>query len=92
MRMHIILDDAWARSIDRVAGPRGRSRFVREAIRVALDQAQRWELIRKAAGAIGDRGHEWNDDPAAWVRAQRRGDRRRGGLLSRRHAGHRQPH
>lgn len=28
--------------------------------------------VRAASGSIGDHGHEWDDDPAAWVREQRR--------------------
>jgi hypothetical protein len=44
-----------------------------------LDDEQRWELIEPAFGSIPDTGHEWDDDPAAWVRAQRHGDERRVG-------------
>jgi metal-responsive CopG/Arc/MetJ family transcriptional regulator len=77
--MHIQLEDAWVRRIDRVAGARGRSRFVREAIRVALEQTQRWDLIEAAAGVISSADHDWDANPSAWVRAQRRGDRRRVG-------------
>ncbi|HEY6749622.1 MAG TPA: hypothetical protein VI357_28385 [Mycobacteriales bacterium] len=29
------------------------------------------EALRQAFGSIGDDGHEWDDDPAAWVRDQR---------------------
>jgi len=77
MRMHIDLDDDLVARIDRVAGPRGRSRFVRRAIETALDRRQRWELIASARGAIPEGAHEWDDDPAEWVRRQRRGDHRR---------------
>ena len=28
----------------------------------------RWEDIEAARGTIPDSGHEWDDDPAAWVR------------------------
>lgn len=34
---------------------------------------------RMAFGTIADSGHEWDDDPAAWVHAQRRADERRVG-------------
>ena len=37
----------------------------------------RWEDIEAALGTIPDSGHEWDDDPAAWVRRQRRSDPRR---------------
>ena len=79
MRMHIEMDDDVVRQIDVVAGQRGRTRFVREAVLTALDQRQRAELIRSARGTIADTGHEWDGDPAAWVHAQRRSQRRRVG-------------
>ena len=73
------MDEELLGRIDAVAGKRGRSRFVRDAVAAALEHADRLELILSARGAIPDRGHDWDDDPAAWVRAQRRGDRRRVG-------------
>lgn len=79
MRMHIELDDDLVKEIDDIAGRRGRSRFVRDAIERALDWERRWDLIMSARGAISDRGHEWDDDPAAWVRQQRRLDPKRVG-------------
>jgi predicted transcriptional regulator len=75
--MHLELEDDLVRRIDAVAGPRGRSRFVREAVVVALDQRQRAELIRSARGAIDAEGHDWDQDPAKWVQGQRRAERRR---------------
>jgi metal-responsive CopG/Arc/MetJ family transcriptional regulator len=65
--------------IDALAGDRGRSQFVRDAIVAALDQGDRLERIRSARGAITAKGHDWDADLAAWVRAQRRGDLRRVG-------------
>ncbi|HEY3241048.1 MAG TPA: hypothetical protein VGL92_15880 [Acidimicrobiia bacterium] len=65
--------------IDRRVGPRRRSSFITDAIRRALDDEQRWELIESAVGTISSTGHEWDDDPAGWVAAQRRGDERRVG-------------
>ena len=69
--MHITLEDELVRELDRRVGPRRRSLFIAAAIRQALDDARRWELIEQAAGSIEDGGHEWDLDPAAWVRAQR---------------------
>ncbi|MGH2758191.1 MAG: CopG family transcriptional regulator [Actinomycetota bacterium] len=77
MRMHIELDDELVTRIDAIAGDRGRSRFIRRAIMRALDHANRWDLIESAYGSIAERGHDWDNDPAAWVRQQRRADRRR---------------
>ena len=79
MRMHLELDDELVAKVDELAGPRGRSAFVRTAIERAVQQELRWSNIRAAAGTIGDHGHEWDGDPAGWVREQRRGDERRAG-------------
>jgi predicted transcriptional regulator len=77
MRLHITLDDDLVRELDRRAGARRRSAFIAHAIEQALDDDRRWELLEAALGAIRDRGHEWDEDSAAWVRAQRRNDERR---------------
>ena len=79
MRMHIELDDELIAQVDALSGPRGRSAFVRSAIERAVQQERRWSAIGSAAGAIADHGHDWDDDPAAWVRDQRRSDSRRAG-------------
>jgi hypothetical protein len=44
-----------------------------------LTDEQRWELIESGFGAIPDEGHEWDADPAEWVRHQRFQDERRVG-------------
>ena len=79
MRVHIDLDEALIRRIDEAAGPRARSAFIREAIQKALDQKLRLRAFRSAAGSIPDEGHEWDADPAEWVRRQRFGDPNRVG-------------
>ena len=40
---------------------------------------RRWDEIEGSLGAIADTGHEWDDDPAEWVRKQRHSDPRRSG-------------
>ena len=65
--------------MDRRVGPRRRSAFIADLIRREIDNDKRWEDITSALGALADTGHEWDDDPAAWVREQRRGDARRSG-------------
>jgi Arc/MetJ family transcription regulator len=77
MRLHIELDDELVERVDRVSGPRGRSRFIRDAVAWAIENASRAELLRSSFGSIKDSGHEWDADPASWVRDQRRSDRRR---------------
>jgi predicted transcriptional regulator len=79
MRLHIELADELVADVDQLAGPRGRSAFVRAAIEQAVLQARRWSDIESAAGTIADEGHDWDADPAAWVREQRRADARRAG-------------
>lgn len=79
MRIHIALDDDLVAELDRRAGARRRSAFVAEIVRRALDDERRWDEIATSLGALADGGHDWDGDPAAWVRAQRRGDPRRDG-------------
>jgi len=79
MRVHISLDDSLVEALDRRVGSRERSRFIAEAVRRALDDQQRWELIEAAVAGLEGGSHGWDDDPAAWVRAQRRGERARVG-------------
>jgi len=67
------------RELDRRVGPRRRSAFVAQAVEDALDDERRWDLIESSLGAIPGDGHEWDDDPASWVRKQRRADVRRVG-------------
>jgi hypothetical protein len=77
--MHITLDAELVRELDRRVGPRRRSAFIAEAVRRALDDERRWELIESALGSIAEEGHEWDEGADSWVRAQRRGDSRRVG-------------
>lgn len=79
MRVHIALDDHLVAELDRRVGPRRRSSFIAELVRQGLQHEQRWDDIESALGAIGDSGHDWDADPAAWVRAQRHADGRRTG-------------
>lgn len=71
MRIHIALDDELVAELDRRAGVRRRSAFLVELIRRGLDDERRWDDIEAALGRLPDTGHEWDDDPAAWVREQR---------------------
>jgi metal-responsive CopG/Arc/MetJ family transcriptional regulator len=79
MRVHIELDDSLVQEIDQRAGSRNRSDYIRRAIAAALHESRRWDMIQSAAGTITASGHDWDDDPAGWVRSQRRGDARRVG-------------
>jgi len=79
MRVHITLSDELVSELDRRVGARGRSAFIAGAVREALEDERRWELIESAVGSIDDQGHAWDDDPAAWVREQRSADTSRVG-------------
>jgi hypothetical protein len=79
MRLHISLDDEIVAALDARVGRRQRSAFIAEAVRRALDERRRWDEIEAALGALPDTGHEWDEDPAAWVREQRRSDTRAAG-------------
>lgn len=79
MRLHISVDEDLVKELDRRVGRRRRSGFIAATIRRALDDEARWKDILGALGEIPDRGHDWDADPAAWVRGQRRGDVRRTG-------------
>lgn len=77
--MHITLDDELVAELDRRVGRGQRSAFVASLIRRALEDQRRWDDIEAALGGLSDTGHDWDDDPATWVRAQRASDARRVG-------------
>lgn len=77
MRMHIDLDPQLVRRIDAAAGPRRRTEFIRQAVEAALSRQERAALIASGRGALSSARHDWDDDPADWVRSQRRTSRRR---------------
>jgi Arc/MetJ family transcription regulator len=79
MRLHITLDDALVEELDQRAGVRRRSAYIAEIIRRSLDDERRWDELERSLGSLADEGHEWDDDPADWVRRQRRSDDRRAG-------------
>jgi len=79
MRVHINLDDELVRELDRRAGARGRSAYITATLRRALEDERRWEQLAAAVGALEGSEHAWDEDPAEWVRDQRRSDLRRVG-------------
>lgn len=79
MRLHIVLDDDLVKQLDAHAGKGGRSRFIVDAVRRRLADERRWDSLLAAAGSVEDGGHDWDDDPAEWVAAQRRSDSTRVG-------------
>lgn len=78
MRVHISLSDEVLASLDQRVGARERSAFIEKAVRRALDELSRHDAMQAALGSIEDSGHEWDEDPAMWVREQRADHRRAG--------------
>ena len=74
MRVHITLDDELVDQLDRRVGRRRRSAFISATVRMALDDERRWDDIEAGVGALAERKHDWDADPAGWVRAQRSSD------------------
>jgi predicted transcriptional regulator len=79
MRLHIMLDDAVVAELDARVGARQRSRFIADAVRRALDDERRRSEIEAGLGTVADGGHDWDEDPAGWVREQRAAGQRRAG-------------
>jgi metal-responsive CopG/Arc/MetJ family transcriptional regulator len=77
MRVHITLHEDVVRELDRRVGHRRRSSFISRAVTQALEDERRWELINASLGVIEHEQHDWDSDPGAWVREQRRTDTRR---------------
>lgn len=72
MRLRISLPDEVVTEIDHRVEVSGRSTFIARAVEQALEDDRSWDLVESVLGSVRDGGHEWDDDPAAWVRAQRR--------------------
>jgi Arc/MetJ family transcription regulator len=70
--MRIEISDELVAQIDKLTGSQGRSAFVRSAIERAIHQEFRWADLEATHGAIAGHDHDWDPDPAAWVRQQRR--------------------
>jgi metal-responsive CopG/Arc/MetJ family transcriptional regulator len=79
MRLHISLEEELVERLDRRVGRRRRSAFISATVRHALDDDARWDEIEAGLSALSGTSHEWDADPAAWVREQRRADARRVG-------------
>jgi hypothetical protein len=74
MRVHITLDNDLVAQLDTRVGRRRRSAFISETVRRALEDERRWQDIEGGLGVLAGGEHDWDADPAGWVRAQREGD------------------
>ncbi|HET6997544.1 MAG TPA: hypothetical protein VFI03_03060 [Solirubrobacterales bacterium] len=54
MRLHINIDDSLAKDIDEIAGPRGRSRYIRDAIEAKVEVDRRVAARRRLVGMAPD--------------------------------------
>jgi metal-responsive CopG/Arc/MetJ family transcriptional regulator len=73
-RTHVIIADEVIRKVDKVAGARGRSRYLEEAAREKLERDELLEALKDSAGIASAEDYpEWKDDEsiAAWVRRGR---------------------
>jgi metal-responsive CopG/Arc/MetJ family transcriptional regulator len=73
-RTHIVLDEETLEAVDRIAGPRGRSKFIEEAVRSRVEQLELLAELEVAGPLIDVDAHpEWatSEDVAAWVRSVR---------------------
>ena len=79
-RTHIVMPKELVKEIDRLAGPRGRSAFVTEAVEEKLRHERLREIAEKAGGSLADvdiPGWETSESAAEWVRASRQADEER---------------
>lgn len=70
MRLHLVLDEDVVKEIDSIAGKRGRSKFVREAVEVRLDEDKRQlEALERLRGSMPDFAAFMTPE---WIRKERR--------------------
>ena len=74
VRTNLMLSAELVGEVDRLAGARGRSRFVEEAVRERLRRERARRLVESTIGVLDPAEHpEWStpDKVVAWVREQR---------------------
>ena len=74
VRTNLLLPEALVREVDKYAGPRGRSRFVAEALEAKLKRERLREAIRSTAGILNADDYPYwrtSEDVVEWVRAGR---------------------
>jgi hypothetical protein len=77
VRTHVVLRKDVVDSIDRLVGPRSRSKFIEEAAEEKLARVRIVDAAAKAAGSLEDvhiPAWETSEAAAAWVRASRLAD------------------
>lgn len=75
MRLHIVLPDDVVAEIDRIAGKRGRSRYIAEAVAAAAKRDKLLRVVDETTGTLDLKKHpEWStpEKVAQWVHDLRR--------------------
>jgi len=76
VRTNLMLPDDLVKQVDHFAGPRGRSRYVAEALERSVRRDRLREVIDETAGAWADHPlWKTSEDVVEWVRALRAEDR-----------------
>ncbi len=73
-RTNLLLPEALVEEVDRVAGPRGRSRYIAEAVQARLKRDRLRAVVERTAGAWSAVDYpEWDtpEKVVEWVRARR---------------------
>ncbi len=82
MRLHITLPEETVREIDEVAGERGRSAFIREAVSKEAERRRKMKLFWSAVGSIPDLAPWMTPE---WISAERKRQSEATGERLRRH-------
>lgn len=81
MRTHIVVPDELIQSLDKLVGPRSRSRFFVEAAEERMVKMKRAKVAKKLAGSLAHlsiTGWETSKETAKWVHNSRKADERNG--------------
>ncbi len=72
MRLHITLDEELVKAIDEIAGKRGRSAFIRDAVEAEAERQRKMKSFWAAVEMPGDALEPWMT--AEWIAENRRRD------------------
>lgn len=76
-RAHIVLPDDLLAEVDALVGPRGRSAFLTEVIREAVNRRRLLDFFSSPESVLKDEDYpEFRDGSEAWVRRMREEDLR----------------
>lgn len=73
-RTNLLLPEALVEAVDQVAGPRGRSRYIAEAVEARLKRDRLRAVVERTWGSLDPADYpEWATSEAVveWVRARR---------------------